>query len=313
MGEDNTSARLTSARAPRANQPLRPAAGIAPACRRRTRTPQHTVLIRIASADDPRIAPYRVLKDRDLDRGAGRFIVEGTIALERLIHDARFPVDSLFLSDKRTEKLAPLIARLDPATPVFVVAQAVMDALAGYHLHRGVLALARRSIVKTAADLLHELPPAPLTVLVLIGLSNHDNVGGCFRNAAALGASAVLLDETSCDPLYRKSIRVSSGAALSLPFAHSGDGASILAALDDAGFESWSLSPTGGDTLQALAPPERLALVLGAEGPGLPDTLMSRSRRVSIPMAGNMDSLNVATAGAIALSHVLARRPTSRA
>jgi tRNA G18 (ribose-2'-O)-methylase SpoU len=271
------------------------------------------VLIPIASTDDPRLAPYRVLKDRDLDRGAGRFIVEGTIALERLIQSGRFGIDSVFISEKRTTALALLLAQLCPDIPVYTAPQPVMDDLAGYHLHRGVLALARRNPEQPVSQLLAELPPGPLTLLVLIGLSNHDNVGGCFRNAAALGASAVLLDETSCDPLYRKAIRVSSGAALSLPFAHTGDGASILAALDDAGFESWSLSPTQGETLHALAPPERLAIVLGAEGPGLPDMLMSRSRRVSIPMAGNMDSLNVATAGAIALSHVLASRTTSLA
>jgi tRNA G18 (ribose-2'-O)-methylase SpoU len=123
----------------------------------------------------------------------------------------------------------------------------------------------------------------------------------------------VLLDETSCDPLYRKSIRVSSGAALTLPFAHGGDGASLLAALADAEIETWSLSPSGGESLTGLAPPQRLALFLGAEGPGLPAGLMAQSRRVSIPMAGAMDSLNVATAGAIALSHVFTRRITSPA
>jgi len=266
------------------------------------------VLIPISSADDPRIAPYRALKDRDLDRGG--FIVEGTIALEQLIRAGRFPIDSLFLSEKRAEALAPLIEQLPPEAPVYTAPQRVMDSLAGYHLHRGVLALASRGAEPSANQLLTGLPPGPLTLLVLIGLSNHDNVGGCFRNAAAFGASAVLLDETSCDPLYRKSIRVSSGAALTLPFAHGGDGTSLLASLMNAGIETWSLSPTGGEYLDTLAPPSRLALVLGAEGPGLPADLMARSRRVSIPMASGMDSLNVATAGAIALSNMFARRRT---
>jgi len=267
------------------------------------------VLIPIASADDLRIAPYRVLKDRELDRGTGRFVVEGVIALEQLIRAGRFAIDSVFLSEKRTGVLAPLLAQL-PHIPIYTAPQAVMDGLAGYHLHRGVLALARRNGAQTAQQLLASLHAGPLTLLVLIGLSNHDNVGGCFRNAAAFGASAVLLDETSCDPLYRKSIRVSSGAALTLPFAHGGDGASLLAALAAAKIGTWSLSPSGGENLTALAPPPRLALVLGAEGPGLPDALMERSRRVSIAMAGAMDSLNVATAGAIALAHVFARRDT---
>jgi tRNA G18 (ribose-2'-O)-methylase SpoU len=265
------------------------------------------VLVPIASPDDPRIAPYRVLRDRDLDRGAGRFIVEGTIALEQLICAGRFPIDSVFLSEKRVEALAPLLAQVTN-TPIYTAPQPVMDSLAGYHLHRGVLALARRGGYLTAQQLLANLPAGPLTLLVLVGLSNHDNVGGCFRNAAAFGASAVLLDDTSCDPLYRKSIRVSSGAALTLPFAHGGDGASLLAALRAASVETWSLSPTGGEEIDKLAPPARLALVLGAEGPGLPADLMAQSRRVSIPMAGAIDSLNVATAGAIALFHMFERR-----
>jgi tRNA G18 (ribose-2'-O)-methylase SpoU len=253
------------------------------------------VLIPVSTADDLRIAPYRVLKDRDLDRGAGRFIIEGVIALEQLIRAGRFAIDSVFLSEKRVEALAPLLAQL-PHTPVYTAPQPVMDGLA------------RRNDDLTTQQLLASLPAGPLTLLVLVGLSNHDNVGGCFRNAAAFGASAVLLDETSCDPLYRKSIRVSSGAALTLPFAHGGDGASLLAALADAEIETWSLSPSGGENLTTLAPPPRLALVLGAEGPGLPADLMARSRRVSIAMAGAMDSLNVATAGAIALAHVFTRR-----
>ena len=265
------------------------------------------MLVPIASADDPRIAPYRVLKDRDLDRGAGRFIVEGTIALEQLIRAGRFAIDSVFLSEKRTDALASLLAQL-PNTPIYTAPQQVMDGLAGYHLHRGVLALACRGAEPTIQQLLASLSPGPLTLLGLIGLSNHDNVGGCFRNAAAFGASAVVLDETSCDPLYRKSIRVSSGAALTLPFAHAGDGASLLGALRDANIETWALSPTHGERLHTLAPPPRLALILGAEGPGLPADLMARSRRVSIPIADAMDSLNVATAGAIALSHVFAQR-----
>jgi tRNA G18 (ribose-2'-O)-methylase SpoU len=265
------------------------------------------VTIKITDPADPRLAAYRDVKDRDLHRHE-RFIVEGAIALERLVRSSRFPLQSLLIAENRSASLAPLLAYMPPTTPAYVAPQAVMDAIAGFHIHRGVLALARRTPSPTPEQLLSTLPSATMTVLALIGLSNHDNVGGCFRNAAALGADAVLLDETSCDPLYRKAIRVSSGAALSLPFAHMGDGESVLTALNDAGVETWALTPSGGEALQTLKPPARLALVLGAEGPGLPTDLMARSRRVSIPMSGGMDSLNVATAGAIALSHVFSRR-----
>src|SRR5262249_48142964 len=137
--------------------------------------------------------------------------------------------------------------------------------------------------------------------------------GACFRNAAALGADGVMMDQETCDPLYRKAIRVSAGAALSLPYGRSGDGEALISALAASGYALWAMTPHGGERLHTLAPPERLAIVLGAEGPGLPPRLMDRCRRVSIPMASGpmlaeMDSLNVATAGAIALSHVLAQR-----
>lgn len=263
--------------------------------------------IQITDPADPRLAAYRDLKDNALDRH-GRFIVEGAIALERLIRASRFPLQSLLIAEARQGPLAPLLEYLSPTIPIYIAGQPVMDAIAGFHIHRGVLALARRTTSETPQQLIASLPAGPLTLLVLIGLSNHDNVGACFRNAAALGADAVLLDETSCDPLYRKSIRVSSGAALTLPFSHGGTGESLLAALDAARVTPWALSPANGAPLHTLAPPDRLAIVLGAEGPGLPPDLMRKATRVSIPMSPGMDSLNVATAGAIALSHVFSRR-----
>jgi tRNA G18 (ribose-2'-O)-methylase SpoU len=267
------------------------------------------VIVPIASPADPRLAPYVDVKERDLARNDGRFIVEGKVTLARLIAASRFPIESVFLTDSRLEPLAPALAKLDPAIPVYSAPQAVMDQVAGFHLHRGVLALARRGPEISCESLIGAFGSrAPLTLLALITLSNHDNVGACFRNAAALGADAVLLDAASCDPLYRKAIRVSAGTALSLPFARSGDGASILSALEAADIEAWALTPSGGEPLPKLSPPPRLALLLGAEGPGLPAHLMDRRRRVSIPMAPGVDSLNVSAAGAIALSHVFVSR-----
>ena len=267
------------------------------------------MIIPLTSADDPRLAPYRAVKERDLARASGTFIVEGKVTLGRLVSASRFAVESVFIAENRVAGVEEMIARLDPAVPVYTAAQDVMDQVTGFHLHRGVLALARREREVGCEELVASFgAKTPLTLLALIGLSNHDNVGGCFRNAAALGADAVLLDAESCDPLYRKSIRVSAGTALSLPYARSGDGASVLAALERAGIEPWALTPSGGEPLVSLKPPARLALVLGAEGPGLAPPLMDRCRRVSIPMTGDIDSLNVATAGAIALSHVFSSR-----
>jgi tRNA G18 (ribose-2'-O)-methylase SpoU len=267
------------------------------------------MIVPIASASDPRLAPYLAVKERDLVQRDGRFIVEGRVTLARLIETSRFAIDSLFLTATRLAPLAPLLEKIDPAIPVYTAPQSVMDQAAGFHLHRGVLALARRGPETTSDQLIASFARRdPLTLLALITLANHDNVGASFRNAAALGADAVLLDAASCDPLYRKSIRVSAGTALSLPFARSGDGASILAALASAGIEAWALTPQGGEALHTLTPPSRLAILLGAEGPGLPSPLMDKCRRVSIAMAPGIDSLNVATAGAIVLAHVFAMR-----
>ena len=271
------------------------------------------MIVRVETADDPRLAPYRILRDNQIARDTDGFIVEGAIALERLIETGRFPLVSLFLSETAAERIASLLDRIDPSVPIHVVTQATMDQVTGFHIHRGVLALARRQAMLSAADLLAQHAGAPLTVLVVIGLSNHDNVGACFRNAAALGADAVLLDASSCDPLYRKAIRVSSGAALSLPFAHGGTGEELIALLASNNIECWALTPFGGAVLAKTTPPSRLAIILGAEGPGLPEALMQRCRRISIPMAAGMDSLNVATAGAIALAHLASQRVTSRA
>jgi tRNA G18 (ribose-2'-O)-methylase SpoU len=266
------------------------------------------MIVPITSAADPRLAPYMSVKERDLARDDGRFIVEGKVTLGRLIEASRFPIESLFLADSRLAPLADMLAKLDPAIPVYAAPQSVMDQVAGFHLHRGILALARRGAGTSCEGLIASRDASPLTLLALVGLSNHDNVGACFRNAAAFGADAVLLDETSCDPLYRKSIRVSAGTALSLPFAQSGDGLSLINTLAAHAIETWALTPSGGEPLTSLTPPPRLAILLGAEGPGLPATLMDRCRRVSIPMAPGVDSLNVATAGAVALAHVYAAR-----
>ena len=144
-------------------------------------------------------------------------------------------------------------------------------------------------------------------VLALFGIGNHDNMGGLMRNAAAFGVDLVLLDATCCDPLYRKAIRVSVGAALVTPFARLDSENDPIAVLEGAGFTPIALSPSGSEQLKDLERPLRAALLLGAEGPGLPAAILARSRTVSIPMAGGFDSLNVATTSGIVLHHLASR------
>jgi tRNA G18 (ribose-2'-O)-methylase SpoU len=166
-----------------------------------------------------------------------------------------------------------------------------------------VLAIGRRRATPAAGDLLDRLGPRA-TVMVLLGVSNHDNVGGVFRNAAAFGADAVLLDHASCDPLYRKAIRVSVGAALTVPFARLEPSTDLLALLAAHALEPLALSPAGAERLSDLAPPSRAAVILGAEGQGLAPALLARSRTVRIPMAPGFDSLNVAVTSALVLHHL---------
>jgi tRNA G18 (ribose-2'-O)-methylase SpoU len=269
------------------------------------------IIVSIDDPADPRVAPYVTVRERDLvGRGDG-FIAEGEVVLRVLLGPgARSRPASLLIAEARMARLAPLLENLAADVPVYVARQAVMDALVGFHIHRGILAHGIRPPDPGAATLLGGLPARAL-VLALFGVSNHDNMGGLFRNAAAFGAGAVLLDGACCDPLYRKAIRVSVGAALRVPFARLAPGEDGLATLAAAGFAPLALTPAGAEPLVALARPARAALLLGAEGPGLPEAILAQARRVAIPMAAGWDSLNVAAASAVAL-HELTRGELTR-
>jgi tRNA G18 (ribose-2'-O)-methylase SpoU len=265
-------------------------------------------LIPIDDPADRRIAPYAQVRERDLVGRRGEFIAEGEVVLRVLLGPlSRCRATSLLVAEKRAQRLAPLIEALPTEVPVYVAGQAVMDAIVGFHIHRGLLAHGQRPPEPDAEALLDGLGPRAL-VLVLFGISNHDNMGGLFRNAAAFGADAVLLDGSCCDPLYRKAIRVSVGAALSVPFARLPPGDDPLALLQRAGFTALALSPAGAEPLAGVRRPARAAVLLGAEGAGLPDAVLARARTLAIPMAQGWDSLNVAAASAIVL-HELTRGP----
>jgi tRNA G18 (ribose-2'-O)-methylase SpoU len=197
---------------------------------------------------------------------------------------------------------------LPAGVPVYVVGQGALDAIAGFHLHRGVLAVGVKP-EPLGADALLARTGGRAVVLVLMGVANHDNLGGIFRNAAAFGVDGVILDAGCCDPFYRKAIRVSSGATLSVPTAWLAPGEDVVALLDRHGFQGLALSPAAGETLARLTPPARTAVLLGAEGPGLPAAVMERARTIGIPMAGGFDSLNVATTSGIVLHHLRFAEP----
>jgi tRNA G18 (ribose-2'-O)-methylase SpoU len=261
------------------------------------------MLIAISDPDDRRIEAYRAVKERDLVGREHRFIAEGEVVLRVLLRQSRFAVESLLLAEGRVEGLEDVVGLLPPEIPVYIANRQVMDAIVGFPIHRGILAVARRPVLPSVEALLAGLPEKAL-VVGLVGLANHDNVGGIFRNAAAFGADAVLLDRETCDPLYRKAVRVSVGGALVVPFTRVSSAEDLVRALESAAFEVIALSPSGTDILSKVQPCGRTALLLGAEGPGLPPELLARTRTVSIPMSGGFDSLNVATTSGIALHHL---------
>ena len=261
----------------------------------------------IDDPDDPHIAGYRGIREKDLVGRQGLFVAEGEVVLRMLLAQSRHQPLSILVAEKRVERLAPLLATAPAGTPVYAASQAVMDQVVGFAIHRGILALARRAPEPGPRDLLAALPPRALA-LCLFGIANHDNMGGLMRNAAAFGVGAVLLDAECCDPLYRKAIRVSVGGALVTPFARLEPAEDPIALLQDFGFEPLALTPRGRTRLIDLRRPARAALLLGAEGPGLAESLITRSTDVTIPMSAGFDSLNVAACAAIAL-HQLAFGP----
>ena len=263
----------------------------------------------VADPDDPRIAAYRDIRERDLVGRQGLFVAEGRVVLAMLLASTRFAAQSVLIAAHRVAALGDLLAQVPEDVPVYAAAQAVLDAITGFPLHRGILAIGARRDPPDVEALLAGLP-ARATVVALSGIANHDNMGGIFRNAAAFGADAVILDADCCDPLYRKAIRVSVGAALTVPFAvarrEEGD---LVDRLRDHRFEVLALSLAGANMLADVTPGARTAALFGAEGPGLPAATVARATGVRIPMAPRFDSLNVATTSGIVLHHLATHRP----
>ena len=253
-------------------------------------------IIRIEAADDPRIADYVSVREAELVKQRGIFLAEGAVVIRTMVRHGRFRVRSLFLTERKQEPMQDVLQALPPEVPIYVAAQPLMEQIAGFPIHRGCLAAGER--VEESAEVLLDRLSAK-TIVVMEAIANHDNVGGIFRNALAFGADAVLLDPRCADPLYRKSIRVSMGAVLRVPFARVGSPIELLRRRN---FACIALTPRDATPIGEVVWPERAAIFLGAEGEGLDRaTIDACDCSVAIPMAPEVDSLNVATASAIAL------------
>jgi len=256
-------------------------------------------LIKIHSINDPHIEPYINIRERDLVGRQHHFIAEGRVVIQVLIGTSHI-IESFLFSEKHEEFAHEISPFIDPKIPVYLAEQSVLDNIAGFPLHRGLLALAQKKPSVSASELLSGLPDQSV-ILAAIGIANHDNMGGIFRNAAAFGCSAVLLDTTSCDPYYRKAIRVSVGGVLKVPFSSGDQAENIIDELKARKFDIYALSPSGQRELRDIPRGRPTAFLLGTEGNGLPDHILQSVATVKIPICSDFDSLNVAACSAIAL------------
>lgn len=260
--------------------------------------------VRIDGADDPRLADYRELKDAAARRrieGDELFVAEGPVAIERMLASGHRP-RSVLVSDAKWERMAVLLRHVE--APVYVVTVELLQHIVGFDLHRGAIAAADR---RPAPDLDQVLAGAR-RIAVVEGLNDPENLGAIARSARALGIDTLLLDPTCIDPYTRRTVRVSMGEILFLPLCRVGAAEWPEAAfdhLDRAGFQTWALTPSGDDDIWSLDVPDRVAVVLGAEGPGLSRrALAAATRRVRLPIHRDVDSLNVGAAAAVAFAVV---------
>jgi tRNA G18 (ribose-2'-O)-methylase SpoU len=262
----------------------------------------HLTVVDVDDPADPRLDDFRDLNsvDRrpDLPSGKGLVIAEGVLVVQRMLA-SRFAPHALLGTDRRLRELADDLAGVD--VPYYRVTAEVMAEVVGFHLNRGVLAAARRPVELTVPEVIEDAR----TLAVLEGVNDHENLGSIFRNAAGLGVDAVVFGAGCADPLYRRAVRVSMGHALLVPFAKAQRWPQDLNLLRDKGFQLMAMTPDSrADTLAHAVEQRRdhrLAFLVGAEGPGLTETVMRAcDARVRIPMSRGTDSLNVATAAALA-------------
>ena len=261
-------------------------------------------IIYVDDPEDERLSDFRAVSDPDLARTRGLFIAEGRLVVRRLLTESTFAPRAVLVTPSAMKAVEDALPSR-PGIPVYIVQKDVMDHVAGFNIHRGCLASGERP---PRADWRACIQRARRAV-VLERVGDADNVGAIFRSAAAFGADVVLTGPACADPLYRKAIRTSMGAALTLPFADADPWPAALTALKEDGWAVAALTPAADAMplrdFASATRPSRVAIVLGHEGEGLTaEALAACEFRVRIPIHTSVDSLNVATAAAIALYEV---------
>ncbi len=261
----------------------------------------------VADAADPRLDDYRSLNDQAFRRryeGDELFIVEGFVAIDRLIESGH-AIRSVLLAPSRVERFADHEIELAAENvPVFVAERTVIAEVVGFDLHRGVIACAERRASKTLDDVLD----GATRIAVLEGLNDNENLGAIARAAKAFGIHGLLIDPTCTDPYSRRTVRVSMGEVLTLPIARAAPDVwpAVLNEVKAAGFEVWAMTPAAtAMDLWTVDVPDRVAVLLGAEGPGLTrSALAAADRQVRIPISADVDSLNVGQAAAVTFAAI---------
>ncbi len=264
----------------------------------------------ISDPADPRLDDYRRLNDQPFRRrfeGDELFIAEGLVALDRLL-DSGHRIRSVLVASSRLARLTHVDRLAAAGVPIYVAAPQLVNEIVGFDLHRGVVAAADRRPMGTPES----IAASARRLAVLVGLNDGENLGAIARAARAFGIDALLLDPTCADPYSRRAVRVSMGEILLLTIARATRWPDSLHDLASAGIETWAMTPDpDACDLWDLRAPERLAVVLGAEGPGLDRaTMAATTRRVRIPIAASVDSLNVGHAAAVTFAVI--SRPSVR-
>lgn len=283
----------------------------------------------IHDPNDARIEPYRNQKDAwlkaahnpDARKSAddetskdSLFISEGSLVLEHHIHSV-YPLHSILIDESKTESHTELLSQVPIEVPIYTAKRPILDQITGYPIHRGLLAAGHR-LPQTEQPLISEFLRSARALVILEDLANHDNLGSVFRSTAALAGSDVpiILSPRCCDPLYRKSLRVSMGHALTIPYIQIQDQSDWIPSLrkvQEAGFTLIALTPADdaldiNEIAQNHAPSSKIALLLGAEGPGLTsEVLNAADKKVQIPLVKSADSLNISVAAAVALHRLI--------
>lgn len=258
--------------------------------------------LRVEALDDPRVAPYRDLREGRLLDEAGCFVAESRHVVRRLLASGRFPVRSLFVTPAALADLEPALAAAAARPPILLAEHDLLCEVAGYHVHQGCLALAERGSEPALADLART---ASGLLVGLEGLTDPANIGSVFRNALAFGAGGVVLAPGGAHPLFRKSVRVSMAATLAIPFARAEPWPAALAALRAEGFRILAcVAQQDAADVRDVPRGGRVLLLFGTEGHGLtPAARAAADLAVTVRTSAAVDSLNVATASGVVLHH----------